>query len=126
MGSAGRPAKGMQEIFRETSSQKMTKHHDMIQDFLERGYEIESQEEFEDKGADSEVIADRVVTVLKPISDYSLPMLKFEAAERYGDYFDDNEEFFAYEEGSRFEMKAYQKGSDVKAFRDPWRPIDKG
>lgn len=125
MGSAGRPEKGMQEIFRDTSSQKMMKHHDLIQSFLDRGYEIESQEEFEDKGADNEVIANRVVTILKPVSDFSLPMIKFEAAERHGDYFDDNEEFYAYEE-SRFELKAYQKGSDVKAFRDPWRPFEMG
>jgi hypothetical protein len=123
MGSAGRPVKGMQEIFRETSSQKMTKHYTMIQSFLDRGYEIDSEEEFEDKGGDNELIAYRLVTILKPISDFSLPLLKFEAAERHGEYFDDNEEFFPFEE-SRFEMKAYQKGSGVKAFRDPWRPLD--
>jgi hypothetical protein len=123
MGSAGRPVKAMQEIFRESSSQKMMKHYKMIRSFLDRGYEIESEEEFEDKGAQNEIIANRLVTVLKPISDFSLPMLKFDAAEIHGEYFDDNEEFEPFEE-SRFKMKAYQKGSGVKAFRDPWRPFD--
>lgn len=113
----------MQEVFRDSSSLQMQKHLDLIQSFLDRGYEIESQEEFGDKGANNEDIATRIITVLKPVDNYDLPMLKFEATERHGDYFDDNDEFFAYEE-SRFEMKAYKKGADVKSFRDPWQPFD--
>lgn len=125
MGSAGRPEREMQEVFRDSSSQKMQKHEQLIASFVERGYEVESQEEFEDKGAGNELISSRVVTVLKPVADFSLPLIKFEASEKFGDYFDDNEEFFPYDE-PRFELKAMRKGADVKSFRDPWQPFDLG
>lgn len=123
MGSASRPEKDMQEIFRDSSSQKMDKHHELIRKFLENGYEIESQDDFEQMGADNEMISTAVHTILKPKENFALPLIKFEATERFGDYFDDNEEFFPFDE-ARFELKTFKKGSDVKSFRDPWKPFD--
>ena len=113
----------MKEIFRDSASRKMQQHKAMIQTFLDRGYEIESQEVEEDKGSEGELITNRITTVLKPTADFSLPMIKLVAEEIFGSYHDDNEVFYAYDEAA-FQLKAYKKGADIKSFKDPWQIFD--
>ena len=120
---AGAGEKDMPEVFKDSSSQKMKQHKAMIKSFLERGYEIVSQEEDEKHGANNELISRNLLTILKPKENFSLPMIKLDAREIFGKYFDDNMVFYPYDE-PKFELKAYKKGSDIKSFRGPWISFD--
>jgi len=120
---AGAGEQSMPELFRDSSSHQMKNHKAMIQTFLDRGYEIESQEKDEEQGAEGERVARSLTTVLKPTENFSLPLIKLEAREEFGKYFDDNMEFFPHDT-PKFELKAFKKGADIKSFRDPWVPFD--
>ncbi len=119
-------SKSRKYIMNETgdtrSSAKKDEHKRLIEKFLDKGYEIESQESEDEEGLNKELISKSFTTILSP-SNSSLPTIKFEANEIFGNYDYEKQIFDAFE-FPKFELNAYKKGSDLKTYNDPWDKLD--
>ncbi|MDP3975540.1 MAG: hypothetical protein Q8P95_01350 [bacterium] len=113
----------LHEVFKDSSSQQMLRHQQTIQAFLDRGYKIESQEKEEDLTAGGDLVAMHLTTVLKPTENFELPMLKLEASEVFGRYFDQEDDFYPHDE-PEFKLKMHKKSSGLRAQNDRWMPFD--
>ncbi len=113
--------KDMQEVFSKTSQQHFDEHEQFIARFLERGYKIVDQEPTEDIGEGSQVIRQSVVTELSP-PVRELPKIKLEASVVYGHYFEEDASFDPFE-SPKFEIKAFQKSSDLTRRNEPWQAV---
>ncbi len=119
---AGREKKESKELFSTSSSVKAGNHQTFVKSLLERGYKVESEEKSEETGVGGELISETVTTVLRP-SNHEMPMLKFEATEKFGNYSYEEEAFKQWDEPS-FEVKSFQKSAHVMRDNDPWQMID--
>ncbi len=119
---AGREKKEMKEMFNTPSSVKLGQHKTFVKTFMDRGYEIESEERDEELAHDGEVISESHITVLRP-ENIDMPKLKFVAKEVFGRVDYDTESFQEYEE-PHFEVKTYQKSAHIRSANDPWQSLD--
>jgi len=122
MGAPQREDKGMMEIFQQTSSEQFKKHRAMIDQMVDKGYTIESDETDVDEGLKGEMISITNTTVLKPPS-VELPLIKLQVMQTYGRYDFENETYEEYETPN-FERRTWKKSADIKAFNDPWQDFD--
>ena len=112
----------MDEVGGTQSSAKMAEHRKTIQRFIDKGYEIESQEPEEEEGLGNELITKTLVTVLKPPMS-QMPYIKFEAKEIFGHYNYEDQVFDEYE-FPKFDLKTYKRGAGLNNFNDPWDIFD--
>lgn len=122
MGKGHFPDRGLSEISDTKSGAKMDEHEEFIQKFLDKGYEIVSQETTKEKGLDQEIISETLTTILKS-ANIDLPLVKFEAKEVYGKYNYEKAQFEPFE-SAKFALKAYTKNARIENRNDPWKAWD--
>jgi len=122
MGRGHFPDRDMPEISETASGAKMDQHEEFIHKFLDKGYEMISQDENEEKGLSKEDISYTLTTILKA-GNIDLPMIKFEAKEVYGNYDYEKQQFDKFD-APKFRLKAYTKSARIENENDPWGSWD--
>lgn len=114
--------KDLFEIGATQSSSQFDAHNAFIDKMIRNGYTIEHQEKKEEEGLDGELVARTKETVLKPPMS-SLPYIKLEAREVFGNYNYTDETFLEFD-APKFELLAYRRGAELHQMQDPWDRMD--
>lgn len=110
------------EIGATKTSARTDDHKIFIQKLEKNGYTIQSQDEQEEIGIENELISRTLETIMNPPS-ISLPFIKLEAKEIFGNY-DYEEQVFEALHTPKFAFNAYKKGAKLNNANDPWDKFD--
>lgn len=114
--------KDLFEIADTVSSMQFDAHREMLKKLQSKGFVLDHQETKEELGLDGECVANVLESTFHPPIS-SLPFVRFEAREIFGQYNYTDETFNMFDV-PKFEVKAFRRGAELHQRNDPWEVFD--